>query len=296
MPSIYHKGKHTPATSRVRKYTYKIGLLPLLISLSACKQAYDVTFFGGIQIYDTTQRVMVEIPQGATNVYLTTDNNDPVASSNCSFKQSVITVDHPMVIKLRYDLDGTTINQTGLYVIEDNVRKSQLGNHVAIDIFEDFIRNHLNPTFGPTPHYEETKTIDDGMGGTATRTTTFKGLFNITGYQNVVFNNYKYHDPKNDTYFIATSGKIAGSMNKNGGSFGTFDFNGGEKLVFTGTYSGNADGQFYVDSNNNRYQGYYRVACADRWCAKGDAYYVLDKYREFVEIYPLPTDTPKSCK
>lgn len=236
---------------------------------------------------------MVEVPPTATNVYLTTNNKNPVPSDTCRFTAGVLSIDHPVVVKLRYDLDGITYNQTGIYIIQSAIQESRYGNRVAIDIFERFIRNHINKSFGPTPTYDATETISDGMDGTTTRTTDIEGFIFVKGRQTFTFDKYKYFDKDNNTYFVANSGRIFGFRDRNGGYYNT-DVDG-QTIVFSGTFNGNADGHFYLNTESQTTGGFYRVACTDRWCANGDVIYALDSFREFVEIYPRPEDKPKSC-
>lgn len=270
-----------------------IAATAVCLALSGCGAGFDVTFSSGVQNYSRAQRVKVEVPENATNVYLTTNNKDPVPNAKCSFKPGIINVNRPTVVKLRFDLDGETYIQSGIYIIENMVKESRYGNRVAIDIFERFIRNHVNPSFGPSPTHDATEVISDGTDGTVTRITDINGLIFVQGRQTFLFNDYKYFDPNNETYLIVKSGKIFGFRNSDGGYYNT-DVDG-ETINFFGTFNGYANGHFYLNEQNETTGGFYRVTCSDKWCAAGEAYYALGSFREFVEIYPEPEDNPRSC-
>ncbi|MCG8668360.1 MAG: hypothetical protein MI867_03025 [Pseudomonadales bacterium] len=273
-------------------------LLPALICISLFSgcggDEYDRTFYSGIHQESSTIKVNVQIPEGATNIYLTTDNTDPIANESCRIEEdTIVTVDRPMVIKLSYEHNGTPHLQTGIYVIADRVEENRFGNRDAIEIFETFITQHINPSFGPTPSSDQFRTISDGQGGTASRRTTVDGWFFLEGRQTFTFNNYQYLDKTHGTQFIAESGAIFGYMDGDGGYYNTDEQ--GETMVFSGTYTGTAEGHFYLNEYSQTTRGFYRVTCIDRWCADNEVYYALDSFREFVEIYPKPSEAPRSC-
>lgn len=255
---------------------------------------FDKSFYDGIHQESSTVKVNVQLPEGAANAYLTTDNRDPVVSDSCRIEgDTVVTVDRPMVIKLRYDSNGTTYQRTGIYVVADKVAENRFGNRDAIKIFEKFITQHINPAFGPTPSSDQFKTISDGQGGTASRSTTIDGWFFPEGRQTFTFNQYHYLDKSQGTLMVAEAGKIFGFMDGDGGYYNT-DVDG-ETMVFSGTYTGTAEGHFYLNEYSQTTRGFYRVSCIDRWCADNEVYYALDSFREFVEIYPRTGETPRSC-
>lgn len=269
-----------------------LGLAAAVIS--ACKSNIETPFYDGIHHHASTIDVKVSLPAGATNAYLTTDNEDPIVSESCKLGDGIVTVNRPMVIKLRYDLDGQTVQQKGIYVIADQIKPNRFGNRDAIEIFESFIKNHLNPAFGPTSEsFDQTLTITDDQGGSATRATDIEGIIFKEGRQTFSFNNYHYFNSSQNTLFVAENGKIFGFIDSDGGYYNTDDQ--GETMVFSGTYTGTAEGHFYLNEYRQTTGGFYRVTCVDRWCATGPVYYALDGFREFVEIYPLPDEAPKSC-
>jgi len=281
------------------KNTRVLGHLIIMITsvpfFSGCAgDDFDSTFYNGTHQESSTIKVKVEVPENATGVYLTTDNQDPEPSDSCRIdSDTIITVDRPMVIKLNYDLNGVAYRKKGIYVIADKVAENRFGNRDAIDIFETFISNHINPSFGPTPSSDQFKTISDGQGGTASRSTTIDGFFFVEGRQIFTFNNYHYLNKSQGTLFVAETGKIFGFMDGDGGYYNTD--NEGDTMVFSGTYTGTAEGNFYLNEFGQTSRGFYRVTCIDRWCADNEVYYALDSFREFVEIYPRPGETPRSC-
>lgn len=274
----------------------KAALLCLAVAaLSACKSNTETPFYDGIHHHASTVKVKVGLPTGATNAYLTTDNQDPVISENCKLGDGIVEVDRPMVIKLRYDLNGQTVQQKGIYIITDQIKPNRFGNRDAVEIFESFIKNHINPAFGPTSeNFDQTLTISDGQGGSATRATDIEGFIFKEGRQTFSFNNYHYFNSSQNTLFVAERGRIFGFIDRNGGYYNTDEQ--GETMVFSGTYTGTAEGHFYLNEYRQTTSGFYRVTCVDRWCAKGPVYYALDGFREFVEIYPQPDKAPKSCQ
>lgn len=271
-------------------------LSAILFSTGGCKTETDIPFSQGIHIYDKAQRVKIDVPPGATHLYLTTDNKAPTPSASCSVKVGeVIKVARPAALRLDYELDGIAYRQQGIYIIESAIEPARFANRVAIDIFETFIRNHVNPAFGNyTPSTDETKSITDGMGGTITRITDINGIFNITGRQTFIFDDYKYSDAGSDTHLIVKSGRIFGFRDEDGGYYNS-DAEG-ETLVFAGTFNGNADGNFGLSSSGQTSSGFYRVQCRDRWCADGDVLYALNSMLEFVEIYPSTSAEVRSCQ
>jgi len=285
------------ALRRHQKYTVKAPLLPsALLLLAGCEPGENtVSFLEGIHQYDTAQTVEVRLPQGASDIYVTTDNNDPIPREQCRLTNPVISVEKPTVIKVRFTLDGNTLTQTGIYVIADAITESRYGNRVAIDLFENFIRSHINPAFGPSPTiFDQNLSINDGMGGTATRDTVIEGIIFKSGKQTFSFDNYSYYEPNDNTLFIAESGSIFGYRDSDGGYYNTDE--DGERIVYSGTFNGSADGHFYLDSEGYTTRGFYRVNCVDRWCADGDVIYAMDRQREYVEIFPSSNDDTISCE
>jgi hypothetical protein len=284
----------------LRACTRVVAALSVFVASIGCSDGGEILypFYRGHHLHAEPINIQFVLPEGATNAYVTTDNQNPLPSPSCSLtnvlaENGTLNIHRPLIVKLRYDLDGQTYHERGVYVVESTATDNYYSNRDAIDTFEDFVADHLLPSFGPIPQFDQTQTIYDNQGGSVTRTTDIEGIFSPEGRQTYSFNNYTYDDSSLDLTITLESGTIFGFMNSDGGFYDT-DVSG-SMLNFSGTYNGNADGNFSLDQYGRPGHGYYRVFCEDLWCAASEVFYATDSYLELIEIDPLPDEFTISC-
>ena len=251
--------------------------------------------------YPTSQTIDVNIPDDASNVFVTTDSIAPWPSEYCAQNTGLLQINanQPMSVKIRYDQYGRTITDTAYYFIEDAAESNIYTNRDLIDIWEDFFVAHVLTLFTVPDQDYSLLTHNDGQGGTITLETniTERGwIFDDPeeGNQTYRFTNYHYRDPKTGLEFVVKSGAIYGFRGESRGYYNTEIE--GETIVFSGDVNGWAEGNFKLDGDGNTTGGYYRIFCNDAGCANKEVAYGLNSAAsEFIEVAANPSSTTLSC-
>jgi hypothetical protein len=250
-------------------------------------------------LYPAEQQVTIELPSTAENVYLTTDTSEPEPNALCAYSGESITVDRPTQIKIRYDFKGQTYLREGLYIVEEVVEDHRYTNRKVVETWENFFLRHVIRAMSPPDNVDSTLTLRDGEGGVVTLETRILGRTPFTkipnkGSQAYRFNFFKHIDADTGEEVMIRSGTVYGYRSEDGGYYGASE-NKGERLYFSGTYTGWAEGEFQINENGDVYAGRYTVMCINRGCSSDPVIYELAANKELIEVGPARHDDSWSC-
>jgi hypothetical protein len=274
----------------------------IVTGISACQQGPSVetnTYFslpGGV--YPSAQTVSLTLPPLAENVYLTTDTRDPIASPLCAYSGEDITLERATTIKLRYTVQGIQYQQERQYLIEDGSYDSGFTNRAIISTWERFFVKKVYSQFNPPTDADSSLTIYDSEGGAAKLDTKILAYSVFgppkRGEMTYSFSFFKGIDSEYNEEVMLNSGAIYGYQDSSGGYYTTLTKNG-QRLNFSGTYTGWADGDFKMNSDGITVSGYYTVHCIDRGCADVPVTYAMGSRNQLIEISPVPDENTHSC-
>jgi hypothetical protein len=255
----------------------------LLLALAGCKTTVvedtTVTFMPESGRYQAAQTLTIKLPPTASNIYLTTDTLDPVANNACAYHGENLQLDRATLVKLRFDVQGKTYRHEKLYVIDENPADSHLTNRSVVEAWENFFVSQVYRQMPATGDQNAVHTLTDAEGGTVTRDTRILSrsiFFGIptSGSQAYRFNFFEKTDADTGEVIMINSGAIYGYRNEDYGFFTTLR-DGGERLKFSGTYNGWADGDFNLNADGQTTDGKYTVFCRDYGCAATPVIYAL---------------------
>lgn len=284
------------------------GLAFMTICFSGCKESFQPRFsvYGGI--YDTEQTVAVEVAYDTTNLYLTTDGVDPVADPLCAYQGEAILVDRPTRIKLRYDQKGETYIVEQTYIIKQNMVDSGYTNRRIVEAWEQFFVDHVLNAFNPPDNENSLFSLDEDRGSQLIVETNILSRTPFTkipdaGEQSYRFRFFERTNPDTGEIVRINRGAIYGYRNKEGGYYTTLPIKTGsdgepmaERLYFSGTYTGWADGDFQLNAEGKTTDGYYEVECVGQNCAPSPVmYHMIEGNNTLIEVGPARHDNTRSC-
>jgi hypothetical protein len=273
--------------------------------LSACKkeEITTVSFLPAGGQYPQTQSVSVQLPPTATNVYLTTDTLDPVADARCAYAGEALTIDQSTLVKVMYDVAGKTYRAESLYVLENNPVDNGYTNRTVLATWERFFVNFVLRQFTVPSQDSSTIVLEDGEGGTATIQTNIldKTMLGApeAGEQIYKFSDFKMVDQDTATTVMLHAGKIYGYRDEEDGYYSTLETafnNSGNRLVYSGTFNGWAEGDFKMDAMGKTVSGYYKILCFDTGCANSPVTYSLGTRNQFVEVVNTVGPNTRTCQ
>ncbi len=286
-------------------FTLSLAASAVMLVLSGCKSTdiTYVTFSPAAGTYSTAQTVTVGLPPKATNVYLTTDSVDPVADARCAYSSGALTLDRSTLVKVAYDVAGTHYQAESLYVIENNETDSGYTNRKVLSTWERFFVEHVLRQFSVPNEDSSTVQLTDQDGGNVTIQTNIldRTAFGAPekGEQNYTFERFKMTDPDTAESVTINSGIIYGYRDPDEGNYTTLTQGAargtGNRLEFSGTYNGWADGNFRMNAAGETVDGYYKIYCYDNGCAANPVIYALGTKNQFVEVKAYPDANTRTC-
>lgn len=274
-------------------------------TMSGCKQT-DITYVSfspGGGTYAAAQTVSVTLPPKATNVYLTTDSIDPIVDPQCAYAGDNLAINRSTLVKVAYDVAGQHYQVESLYVIENNPVENGYTNRKVMTTWERFFVEHVLRQFNVPNEDTSTLVLDDGAGGKVTLLTNILDRTTLgapeKGEQTYTFERFKMTDVDNSAFSITiNSGKIYGYRDEDEGSYTTKTTGtrgSGERLEFSGTYNGWAEGDFLMNAAGETTSGYYKVSCLDNGCAANPVIYALGTKNQFLQVVSYPDAQTRSC-
>ena len=286
---------------------YKLKLMPIaaVMIMSGCSQneITAVSFFPGSGTYATAQTVAITLPPKAKNVHLTTDSMDPIVDPQCAYAGENLTIDRPTLVKISYDVAGKHYQVESLYIIEDNPIENAYTNRKVMTTWERFFVEHVLRQFSVPNEDTSTLTLEDAEDGKVTLLTSILDRTVLgapeKGEQTYTFERFKITDTDDPNLSVTiNSGKIYGYRDEDEGSYTTLATGArgtGERLEFSGSYNGWADGDFLMNAAGETTSGYYKVFCFDNGCAANPVIYGLGTKNQFLQVVSYPDAHSRSC-
>ena len=260
----------------------------------------SITFVPAAGVFSDIQSVSVQLPEQATNVYLSTNTLAPEANAACSYAGEALTIDRPTVVKITYDVEGETYTGEAIYVVEQNYTDSNFTNRDVIFSWEKFFLEDVVRQFSPDFDLDRsTLQLSDGNGGNVwlhTNVIERSILFDSPerGSQLYEFEFFEGTMEETNTTVMLEKGAVYGYLG-DGSGFYTTQSNGGKRIEYAGTYRGWAEGDFTLNGNAEAVADEYLVQCYNVGCSQHPVYYVMDSRRQLVEVSAVAHDNTRSC-
>jgi hypothetical protein len=306
-----HANMSIPAFSYMQRSSILIkmvGVFSAVLVTTGCKESFQPYFSLTGGVYDTEQQVSVKVSSDTTNLYLTTDGVDPVVDPRCAYNGEPVVIDRPTRVKLRYDQNGKTGIIEDTFIVKQNMVDSGYTNRKIVEVWERFFVDHVLNAFDPPSNENSLFSLDEENGSQLLVETNILSRTPITkipdaGEQSYRFRFFERTSEDTGEQVRINRGAVYGYRNKNGGYYTTYPTKASadgepmsERLYFSGTYTGWAEGSFRMNTEGVTTTGYYEVECVGENCAPSPVrYQMIDGSNLLIEVGPARHAHTRSC-